>query len=132
MDDVVSEKVNTPGLALIVMGLLSLLTNVGMLAWLGFTTVTVLMAGDVDWTLFITSQGWQLVMTLLGVFTSFVIMLGGVRLRQQRGAGLVYFASIISMLPCCVGVPCCCIGLPIGGWVLSVMQDDQVKTAFEG
>ncbi len=131
MDDVVSGKVNGPGIALILFGLITLFTNVLSLAWQGFTTVTILLAGDVDYVVFLTSQGWVLVLTMFSVIAGLLITVGGVRLRQQRSPGMVYAAAALAMLPCCVGW-CCCFGLPVGGWVLLTMNDDQVKGAFEG
>jgi hypothetical protein len=36
----------------------------------------------------------------------------------------------MAALPCCIGLPCCCFGLPVGIWAIVSMQDDQVKAAF--
>lgn len=130
MDDVVSGKVNGPSIALIIFGLLSMLSNLIGLAWQAMGAAAVLMAGDVDWVLFITSQGWSLALSAVSILTAVVIIVGGLRLRQQRSAGLVYAAAAMAMLPCCSGW-CCCFGLPIGGWTLFTLGDDQVKQAFE-
>ena len=131
MEDLVSQKVNGPSIALIALGAVSILTNLASFIWQGIGAVTWIMAGDVDWMLFITSQGWSLGMNLFGAVASIVIILGGVRMRQQKSAGLVYAASAFAILPCCIGVPCCCLGIPIGIWALITLNDEDVKAAFE-
>ena len=69
-------------------------------------------------------------MSLIGFAVSFIVIFAATRLRSLRSPGLVYAGAIVASLPCCMGVPCCCIGLPVGIWVIMTMQDEQVKSAF--
>jgi hypothetical protein len=133
MDEEVAGKVNGPGIALMVVGALSLLGNVANLIWQGITAVPALIAGAGNgaefWLPFITGQGISLVQALVGFITAFLIIYGGSCLRQTKSAGMVYVGSVLAIVPCCSG--CCCIfGLPVGIWVIMTMQDDQVKDAF--
>jgi hypothetical protein len=134
----VEEKVNLPGIALLVVGVLAILGNIGSLIWQGLTAIPAMMSlfeygTSADWIAFAMGQGWGLAMTFIGIFMAFVVVFAGVKMRQLSGAGIVYAGAVIAMLPCCgVGVPCCCLGLPIGIWAIVTMQDEEVKSAFAG
>jgi hypothetical protein len=137
MTEYAQEKVNGPGIALMVLGGLSILTNLAMTAVRGIGLVTnvmsLLSSGYADtgmWIALFTSSGWQVLMSLVGIIGSVMLVVAGTRLRGLKSAPLVYAGSIMGMLPCCVGAPCCCIGLPIGIWAIVTMQDEQVKAAF--
>ena len=54
----------------------------------------------------------------------------GMKLRSLQSPGIVYAGSILAAIPCCAG-GCCCLGLPVGIWAIVVMQDEEVKAAFE-
>lgn len=130
----VEEKVNLPGIALIVLGVLALLY--GLLSGVGqligaFAELMMVIDGTQSIVLFAMGTGWKIVMSLITLGSSLLIIFGGVKLRSLSGAGVVYAASVVALLPCCAG-PCCCLGLPIGIWAIVTMQDEDVKAAFQG
>jgi hypothetical protein len=133
--DYAREKTSMPGLALLIVGLLTILGQLAGLIWQGIVTVPVVMsyissgAGTDVWISFATSSGLQIVSTIIGFFCGFIILFSGTRLRAVRSAGIVYAGAIMAALPCCSGY-CCCIGLPIAIWAIVTMQDEQVKAAF--
>lgn len=137
MNEYVQSKVNPPGIALAVLGGVSILANllIGVLQLVGaIGQITALVSGGAGadlWIQFGLSQGWSIVMALISFFVSFVVLLAGLRLRSARSAGLVYTGSIFAMLPCCIGYCCCWFGILIGGWAIFTMQDEQVKAAFD-
>lgn len=134
MNDYVRSKVGPPGIALVVLGLASILANVAFLliSMVGYAdSLVALVSGDLDSSYTTTIIG-MLVRNLLSLavscFASLVVAFAGLRLRGARSSGVVYVGSVLAMLPC-VG-PCCCLGLPIGIWAIVTMQDEQVKAAF--
>jgi hypothetical protein len=50
------------------------------------------------------------------------------KMKRLESYGLLMTATILTMLPCTSG--CCCIGLPIGIWILIVLSKPEVKSAF--
>jgi len=133
--DYAREKTAMPGLAMLILGILTILGQLAGLIWQAITTVPIILsyidagAGSEVWISFATSSGIQIVSTIIGFFCGFVILFAGTRLRAVRSAGIVYAGAILAALPCCSGY-CCCIGLPIAIWAIVTMQDEQVKAAF--
>lgn len=66
----------------------------------------------------------NLIAILLGIFYIFASK----KMRRLESYGLVMTATILSMLPCTSS--CCCVGLPIGIWILIVLAKSEVKSAF--
>jgi hypothetical protein len=134
MDEEVEAKVNGPGIALMVVGILSLIGSVGGLIWQGITAIPAMLTGmseGVDfWLPFATGTGWSLCMSMVGFVTAFLIINAGVSMRSARSAGMVYAGSVVAIIPCCTVVGCCCFSVPIGIWAIVVMQDEKVKEAF--
>lgn len=135
MDEYVNEKVNGPGLALMITGILMV---VGQLIGLIFQAITAIPsaislvnagAGADAWISFVTSQGIGVISSLVGFFVGFIVAFGGSRLRALRSPGMVYAGAALAIIPCCSGY-CCCIGLPVGIWAIMTMQDEKVKAAF--
>jgi hypothetical protein len=50
------------------------------------------------------------------------------KLRNLQSFPLVVTATILTAFPCTS--PCCCVGLPVGIWVLVVLFKPEVKSAF--
>ena len=133
MDEEVKGKVNGPGIALMVVGIFSVIGNLingvyqailllGQTAMMEFTPEGILYL--------VTSGGWSIIQAAIGFITAFVVVYAGTCLRATKSSGVVYAGSILAMIPCCIG--CCCLfGLPVGIWALVVMQDEKVKQAFE-
>lgn len=135
MNEYVQSKVGPPGIALAVVGMISIFLNLifAVLTLLSsMNTIMGLLGGDADssaWTSFVATTGWQVMLYILSFGSSFFVAFAGMRLRNARSAGVVYLGSILAMIPCCFGY-CCCIGLPVGIWAIVTMQDEQVKAAF--
>ena len=49
-------------------------------------------------------------------------------MKKLESYGMVMTATILSMLPCTSS--CCCLGLPLGIWILIVLAKPEVKSAF--
>jgi hypothetical protein len=71
----------------------------------------------------------------LGVVMNLVALaLGGFfifasrKMKRLESYGMVMTATILSMLPCTSS--CCCVGLPVGIWILIVLAKPEVKSAF--
>lgn len=126
------EKVNAPGIALMVVGVLTILTALGLSGFSLFGLgMGLLNASDpVSFLMSSLTGVAQLVMYLGGIVAGIVIVMAGSRLRGLQSSGMVYAGAVMALLPCCSS--CCCLGLPIGIWVIVTMQDDEVKAAFEG
>lgn len=73
------------------------------------------------------SEVISLSFSLFCVLWNVVIIWAGIELLRLRRYGLVLAASIMVMVPC---IGCCFIGFPIGVWVFSVINDEQVRKSF--
>lgn len=74
------------------------------------------------------SGGVGVIVNLFGLAISGLIIFASTKMRKLESYGLVMTATIISMLPCFF--PCCCVGLPIGIWILVVLCKPGVKSSF--
>jgi hypothetical protein len=72
--------------------------------------------------------GVGLVLNIIGLALSAFFIFASVKMRKLESYGMVMAATIISMLPCLS--PCCCVGLPVGIWILIVLSKPEVKSAF--
>jgi hypothetical protein len=72
--------------------------------------------------------GVGLVMELIGMILSAVIFFAGYKMKRLESYALVIIGTVLSMLPCVS--PCCCLGLPLGIWLLMVLTKPEVKAAF--
>jgi hypothetical protein len=57
-----------------------------------------------------------------------ITLLAATRMRNLQSFPLVVTATILTAFPCTS--PCCCIGLPVGIWVLVVLFKPEVRSAF--
>jgi hypothetical protein len=69
-----------------------------------------------------------IVSSLVGLAISGLIIYAAQKMRVLEGFALVVTATILAMVPCTS--PCCCIGIPVGIWVLVVLFKPEVKAAF--
>lgn len=60
---------------------------------------------------------------------STVVLLGAVKMLQQRSWALSMAAAILVSIPC-IG-PCCPFGIPVGIWALMVLFRPEVRAALE-
>jgi uncharacterized membrane protein YhaH (DUF805 family) len=70
-------------------------------------------------------MGWTLLMVLANV----VITTGAFAMRGLRNRGLSMTACVLAVIPC-FG-PCFLLGIPFGIWGLVVMNDPDVRRAFD-
>jgi len=75
----------------------------------------------------ITQGPLGLVMNVIGLLLGAFEILASTKLRKLESYGLVMTASILAMVPWSC---CCCVGLPIGIWILVVLAKPEVKSAF--
>lgn len=66
--------------------------------------------------------------SLIGLAISGLMIYAAQKMRNLESFALVVTATILAMVPCTS--PCCCIGLPVGIWVLVVLFKPEVKAAF--
>lgn len=64
----------------------------------------------------------------LGIGINVVILLGGLKMRKLQSWGLALAATVLVMLPC--GSPCCCLGLPLGIWMVLLLNRPEIKASF--
>jgi hypothetical protein len=72
--------------------------------------------------------GLGLVLNIVGLAMSAFFIFASTKMRKLESYGMVMTATILSMLPCLS--PCCCVGLPVGIWILVVLSKPEVKAAF--
>lgn len=75
-----------------------------------------------------TSGGVGVFLNVIGLAVSGFIIFASAKMRKLESYGLVMAATIISMVPCLS--PCCCVGLPVGIWILIVLNKSEVKSSF--
>lgn len=69
------------------------------------------------------------VSSLIGLAISGLMIYAAQKMRALEGFALAVTAAILGMVPCTS--PCCCIGLPVGIWVLVVLFKPEVKPMFQ-
>ena len=72
--------------------------------------------------------GVGLVLNIVGLALSAFYIFASTKMRKLESYGMVMTATILSMLPCTSS--CCCVGLPVGIWILVVLSKPEVKSAF--
>ncbi len=71
---------------------------------------------------------WQLLFTILGAIVARALSIwGAMSAFNLRSWGLVVVGSVTAMLPL---APACCLGLPVGGWMLFVLNAPEVRQHF--
>jgi hypothetical protein len=151
-DDAVVEraraKVATPGLLLILTGLVALLLEVGLLVLI-FTAPTAFYDFMVDFTKKNVPPGEQqqkqlddlkaqeaqmrfdsplnIGSAVLGLLVNLATVVGGIKMRSLSGYPLAMVGAVAGIIP--LG-GCCCLTLPVGIWALVVLMNEDVKTAF--
>jgi hypothetical protein len=129
------QKVNGPGIALMVVGIISILVALAGAA----NNIVQMVSGNVGelppeippqmrQIIRSTSGPVGLVMNFLGIALGGFSIFASMKMRKLENFGLVMAATILSMIPCTSG--CCCVGLPVGIWILIVLLKPEVKSAF--
>ena len=79
---------------------------------------------------FVLGQGLIGVVTsIIGMIVSGIIVLGAQKMKNLESRGLAMASAILAALPCIS--PCCIVGLPIGIWAITAMNDPQVKAVYQ-
>ena len=129
-----ATAVQGPGIALIVLGALSLVGSLLILAGAGRLTEARIAQSPAEWReLLEHAKEWQegpyskVYEGGLAVIEVLMI-LGGIRMLQMRSYGLAFAAAILAMvnLQCC----CCLPGIGFGIWAIVVLVQPDVKAAF--
>ncbi len=69
-----------------------------------------------------------LVVNFIALALAAFFIFASTKMKKLESYGLVVTATILSMIPCTSS--CCCVGLPVGIWVLVVLMKPEVKSAF--
>ncbi|MFO0596464.1 MAG: hypothetical protein U0228_14200 [Myxococcaceae bacterium] len=137
----VRDEVNVPGLLLIVLGALTVLS-----AMFGLVMTLLLVKDQPDSAPLISDPSvppalkellrltsgasgkvFNIFQNLLGAVFGATMVLGGFQMRNLRTWGLALTGAIVAMMPC----SCCCVlGLPLGIWSIVVLIKPEVKASF--
>jgi hypothetical protein len=129
----VLAKVKGPAIALMVVAIFFLL--------LGAASLILSLAGvaigasrstgnpDIDRMMTMMQGGVGVLSNAIGLFVSGFILFAATKMKKLENYGMVLTATILVMVPCIS--PCCFIGLPFGIWALVVLNQPDVKGAFE-
>jgi hypothetical protein len=70
----------------------------------------------------------SVVFSILGLAGGFVIIVGGLKMRQMTGYRWAVAGALLAAIP---GMnSCCCAGLPIGVWALVTLFGTDIRLAF--
>jgi hypothetical protein len=72
-------------------------------------------------------QVMKVVGPMLNFIWSFIVLMGGLKMKGLNSRGYVIFACIWAMFPCS---ECCILGIPFGIWALVVVNDELVRREF--
>ncbi|MGE3312974.1 MAG: DUF4339 domain-containing protein [Limisphaerales bacterium] len=70
-----------------------------------------------------------IITSILGIGISALIIFAAQKMRVLQNYTLVVTGAILAVVPCIS--PCCCIGIPVGIWVLVVLFKPEVKAMFQ-
>ena len=70
-----------------------------------------------------------IITSILGIGISAVIIFAAQKMRALQSYALVVTGAVLAIVPCIS--PCCCIGIPVGVWVLVVLFKPEVKAMFQ-
>lgn len=71
-----------------------------------------------------------IVAELLALALSIYVLWGGLQMLKLRHHGACIGAAIVAMIPCAATGCCCVFGIPIGIWVILVLNRADVRAAF--
>ena len=131
----IQARVTPPAIALIVTGCLGIVTQLLFLV-LGLTGSFMQgfqegLSEGMESPEFIApflGSAFTVISGIIGIIIAAVIIYAGIRMLKLQSWGFAIAASILAMIPCVS--PCCIIGLPVGIWALVILNDNDVKMAF--
>jgi hypothetical protein len=71
-----------------------------------------------------------MIQSLVGIVVGIICVIGSNKMRNLESYSFSLASAILVMIPCVS--PCCLIGLPIGIWAVTVLNDPFVKSSFRG
>lgn len=130
------EKVQTPALILMIVGGLYILMSLcglggNILGMAGVMDTSQQVYGDPQMQQFANASSGigGIIGALIGMCLGGLMVYGGMQMKNLQNYGLAMAGAIAGLIPCTV---CCILGLPAGIYALVVLNDDQVKAAFQG
>lgn len=66
---------------------------------------------------------------IVGILVGSAIIWGGIRMTRLQSRNWVMFAAILSLLPC-FGSCGCCLGMPLGVWILVIVSRPNISRHF--
>lgn len=132
VNPVISEKVKGPATALMIIAIIGIVFQLlGMILNLAGAGMGAASAGDSAEGMGMMMQGAMGVMiNIISIIGGGFIVFGSMKMKALDNYAIAMAASIIAMIPCLSS--CCILGIPIGIWSIVVLQDPDVKAAFEG
>jgi len=142
--DVATERVKTPGILLLVSGVVSMITSVfgGMgLAgvYLGMQEQILTEMANAPQDPELTPEmmemtcnvmGWGgVAWAVFGFIAGLIVILGAVRMMKLKGWSMALMAAVVSLIPCFQG--CCVLAIPAGIYAMVILFDSNVKQAFD-
>jgi hypothetical protein len=71
-----------------------------------------------------------LALGVIAIIAAVITLLGGLKMRNLQSYGLGVFGSILAIIPCISPMGCCLLGQVAGIWALVVLMNQDVKSAF--
>ena len=129
-----AARVSGPATALMVTAILSMLLDLGGIAFL-LTPAARMGHGAAfhqnelapNFPL-VVGPGVQATGSAFSFLIAVVILIGAIRMKTLQNHGFAMTVAIIAMIPCVS--PCCLLGLPFGIWAIVVLNDPSVRAAF--
>lgn len=126
---VAAQKVQGPGIGLMVVGGLGILGSLlGLVMNLAGLGMAGLSADQMGAAANFLGGGVGILFAILGFGIYGFVLWGGLQMRALSNKTLVLIASIVAMLPCSL---CCLIGLPVGIWSIVTLNDPAVSASFK-
>jgi hypothetical protein len=69
-------------------------------------------------------------LSVSNLLTAFLSLFAGIRMLQLRNYGLVFFAAVVSAIPCVSGSGCCCLGELAGIYAVVMLLQTDIRDAF--
>jgi hypothetical protein len=121
--------VNAPATGLIITAILGFLAQVGSLVMnVAFSSMMTKQVEQGPAWANVMSGSLGIIGAVIGVITSILVLVGGLKMKKLESYSLVMTASIVALIPCIS--PCCIVGLPIGIWAIMTLNKPEVKNAF--
>jgi integral membrane sensor domain MASE1 len=124
------RRVRPPAFLLLCVGLLDIFFCVAVLtlSYLGVQIMPLPPGADPASLQQAQPMTWQVLLTILGAIVARALSIWGAwNAFNLRSWGLVVVGSVTAMMPL---APACCLGLPVGAWMLFVLNAPEVRQHF--